>query len=87
MYVCMFVCMCFPPFMHIYIYIYINLGIRYPDIREIFLESGPKLETVLPKQNKTNPDINLLYPGYTERAYNDVKKKSKCEITSYFKAS
>ena len=38
-----------------------------PDIREIF--SGPKLEPVLPKQNRPNSDIrdSLLYPGYISR--------------------
>ena len=44
-----------------------------PDIRQIFL-SGPKLEPVILKQNRPNPDIRdlfsgvpttLLYPSYT----------------------
>ena len=32
-----------------------------PDIREIF--SGPKLEPVLPKQNRPKPDIREIFSG------------------------
>ena len=38
-----------------------NPDIRYPDIREIF--SGPKLEPVLPKQNRPKPDIRDFSSG------------------------
>ena len=65
------------------LFIQYNPDIGDPDIREIFL-SGPKLESVLPKQNRLKPDIRDLFSGSDNSLISELHCKLDPDIRDLY---